>query len=92
MLTHTWHGKEQSDTIILRDLWEMYKGAWPMTCDDKFFETPFLQMAEMLQEIIRRDMRATHESYLHGKATADCVSEIRGHAVLLGKIIAGHKR
>ena len=91
METISWREKQESPTVVFQELWEMYKGSWPMTQEHENWDTPYLQRMEMLQEIIRREMRATHDRYLAGKATQGCVSEIRGHAILLGKMIAEYK-
>lgn len=80
MTTMFWKGKQQSTSVIVMDLWEQYIGAWDSQRD-------YLQTCLMLQESIRRTMRAEYDSYLRGKATEGRVKETKGHAVLLGKIV-----
>jgi hypothetical protein len=82
METVSWKGRQESQFVVVGQLWEEYIGSRDSQPDD------YLQRMHMLQESIRRTMRAEHESYLHGKATASRVSETKGHAILLGKIIA----
>ena len=82
METMSWEGKQQSQFVIVADLWQEYIGSRDSQPDD------YLQRLHMLQESIRRTMRAEHASYLAGVATAGRVAQTKGHAVLLGKIIA----
>ena len=92
MNTFTWNGETQSETVIVRELWEIYICSWPMKPDDTHYNTTYLQKMLMLQESIRRAMRESYDSYLHGKATHGVVSETRGHASLMGKIIKAYRR
>lgn len=84
--TMSWGGKQESRFVIVADLWEQYIGSRTEKPEN------YLQQLHMLQESVRKAMRATHESYLNGKATAGLVSETKGHAVLLGKIIVSWER
>jgi hypothetical protein len=86
METMSWNGKQESQFVIVADLWESYVGSRDSQPND------YLQRLHMLQESIRRTMRSEHESYLNGKATSGRVAETQGHAVLLGKIIANWER
>jgi len=93
MDTISFEGQEQSVSQVAWKLWEQYIGA----CNSYLMphgeeRGNYLQRLHMLQESIRRCMRAEHESYLVGKATAGRVAETKGHAVLLGKIIAMYQR
>lgn len=87
METISWHGKQVSQYTVVGDLWQQYIGGnrEPQTGD-------YLQRLHMLQESIRKTMRQEHESYLNGKATAGRIAESKGHAVLVGKIIANWER
>ncbi len=86
MKTISWQGKQESQFTVVADLWQFYIGSQDSQPEN------YLQRLHMLQESIRRCMRAEHESYLRGKATAGRVAETKGHAVLLGKIIAAEQR
>jgi hypothetical protein len=86
METYAWKGSQQSYTVVVNDMWHEYRSATvPQEID-------YMQRLDMLQESIRRCMRAEYESYLNGRATAARVAETRGHAVLLGKIIVALER
>jgi len=86
METMSWQDKQESQFVIVADLWESYIGSRNTQPDN------YLQRLHMLQESIRRTMRAEHESYLNGKATAGRVAETKGHAIIVGKIIANWER
>jgi len=86
METISYKGKQESQFVIVAALWESYIGSRDSQPEN------YLQRMHMLQESIRRGMRAAQESYLNGKATAGLVAETKGHAVMLGKIIANWQR
>ncbi len=93
METISFEGQEQSTHTVAHKLWEQYIGecnSYLMPHGEEAGD--YLQRLHMLQESIRRCMRAEHESYLRGKATAGRVAETKGHAVLLGKIIAQYQK
>jgi hypothetical protein len=81
-----WHGTQESQFTVVADLWQEYIGERDSQPSD------YLQRMHMLQEYIRKCMRHEHASYLAGGATAGRVSETKGHAILLGKIIANWER
>lgn len=74
-------GRSQSIFTVVGSLWGQYIG------EKTGKPEHFLQQLHMLQESIRRCMRSEHDSYLNGRCTAGRVSETKGHASLLGKII-----
>lgn len=84
--TYFWKGKDESQFVIVQQLWEEHKGEWRGHPED------WLQTCEMLREYIRKIMRAEHEMYLAGRCTRGRVAETQGQAILLGKIIAANKR
>jgi hypothetical protein len=87
METISWNGKQVSQFTVIGDLWQQYIGG-----DREVQSGNYLQRLHMLQESIRKAMRQEHESYLNGKAMAGRVAETKGHAVLVGKIIANWQR
>ena len=84
-------GKQQSEATIVRILWEKYISDWSILNDAKF-EGDWLQRLEILRESVRRTMRAEHAAYLRGAATRGRVSETKGHAILIGKMIAANQQ
>lgn len=87
----SFNGEQQSISNIAWKLYEEYIGA----CNSHL--TPhgesagdYLQRLHMLQESIRRTMREEYTGYLAGRVTAERVSVTKGHAVLLGRIIASY--
>lgn len=82
-------GKDQSEFDVIAQLWEEYIGPREISWSSN---KPYMQRMLMLQDSIRRCMRAEYESYLNGKATEGRVAQTKGHAVLLGKILAHNLR